>query len=126
MRWNRPRLRAQPYQTTCYSVCRKKSGKATKTWSEQAKSKIPNSALHVQALLAGSNSQDVSPLGDGVDIIPPPSGQKFISVDSNGLSAVRTPGQVLYLAYGNVANVTSGGFFPTGVNGKINMSSEPA
>jgi hypothetical protein len=64
---------------------------------------------------------------DGVDIIPPPSGQKFISVDATtGLSAVRTPGQVLYLAYGNQANVTSGGFFPTGVNGAINMSSAGA
>jgi hypothetical protein len=64
---------------------------------------------------------------DGVDIIPPPSGQKFISVDATtGLSAVRTPGQVLYLAYGNQANVTSGGFFPTGVNGTINMSSAGA
>jgi hypothetical protein len=64
---------------------------------------------------------------DGVDIIPPPSGQKFISVDAaTGLSAIRTPGQVLYLAYGNAANATSGGFFPMGVNGTINMSSAAA
>ena len=68
-----------------------------------------------------------SPTLDGVDIVPPPSGQKFISVDATtGLSAVRTPGQVLYLAYGNAANVTSGGFFPMGVNGTINMSSASA
>jgi hypothetical protein len=64
---------------------------------------------------------------DGVDILPPPSGQKFISVAATtGLSAVRTPGQVLYLAYGNAANVTSGGFFPAGVNGNINTSSVSA
>ena len=67
-----------------------------------------------------------APALDGVDILPPPSGTKFISVDDNALSAVRTPGQVLYLAYGNVANVTSGGFFPTGFNGNIRMSSEHA
>jgi hypothetical protein len=64
---------------------------------------------------------------DGVDIIPPPSGRKFISVDATtGLSVVRTPGQVLYLAYGNAANATSGGFFPNGVNGNINTSSSSA
>jgi len=64
---------------------------------------------------------------DGVDIIPPPSGQKFISVDATtGLSAIRTPGQVLYLAYGNAADATSGGFFPNGVNGNINTSSSSA
>jgi hypothetical protein len=64
---------------------------------------------------------------DGVDIIPPPSGQKFISVDATtGLAAVRTPGQVLYLAYGNAANTTAGGFFPAGVNGTINTSSTSA
>ncbi len=68
-----------------------------------------------------------SPTLDGVDIPPPPTGTDFISADNTtGLSAIRTPGQVLYLAYGNVANVTSGGFFPMGVNGNINMSSAGA
>lgn len=64
---------------------------------------------------------------DGADIIPPPSGSNFFSTNkANGLSAFRTPGQVLYLAYGFMAGVTSGGFFPNGVNGAINMSSGPA
>ena len=62
---------------------------------------------------------------DGVDIIPPPSGSKIVSLDSNGLSAIRTPGQVLYLAYGG-ANKMSGGFFPQGVNGVLNMSTAHA
>ncbi len=64
---------------------------------------------------------------DGVDIIPPPSGSSYISADSTtGLTAVRTPGQVLYLVYGNQAGVTSGGFFPMGVNGNIVTSTAHA
>ncbi len=64
---------------------------------------------------------------DGVDILPPPSGTSFISADkTTGLVAVRTPGQVLFLAYGNAANVTSGGFFPNGVNGNIRTSTASA
>lgn len=60
---------------------------------------------------------------DGVDVLPPPSGQNYFSVNSNGLVQTRTTGQVLYIVYGSQANVTSGGFFPNGVNGNINMSS---
>lgn len=63
---------------------------------------------------------------DGVDILPPPTGKNYFSVDSNALVKTRTPGQVLFLAYGSQANVTAGGFFPNGVNGIINMSSASA
>lgn len=60
---------------------------------------------------------------DGVDVLPPPSGQNYFSVDKNGLVQTRTPGQVLYIVYGFQANTTAGGFFPNGVNGTINTSS---
>jgi hypothetical protein len=63
---------------------------------------------------------------DSVDIIPPPSGKQFISVGSTGLTPIRTPGEVLYIAYGGKANVSSGGFFPSGTNGNLNMSSAAA
>lgn len=64
---------------------------------------------------------------DGADVVPPPTGSNFFSTNpSNGLCAIRTPGEVLYLAYGNMAGVTMGGFFPAGVNGPLKMSSEPA
>jgi len=63
---------------------------------------------------------------DGVDVPPPPSGKQYFSTDANALVRQRTTGQVLYLAYGMKANATSGGFFPNGVNGTINMSTVSA
>jgi hypothetical protein len=64
---------------------------------------------------------------DGVDIVPPPTGTEFISANAaTGLTPIRTPGQVLYLAYGLIANATAGGFFPKGVNGAIRTSSASA
>jgi hypothetical protein len=66
---------------------------------------------------------------DGADLVGPPAGGKIqvLSVNpSNGLPATRTPGEVLYLAFGGKANATSGGFFPSGVNGSITMSSGAA
>lgn len=57
---------------------------------------------------------------DGRDILPPPSGTKFISVNSQALTVVRTPSQVLAILYGSSASGTNhGGFFPEGVNGAI-------
>jgi hypothetical protein len=66
---------------------------------------------------------------DGADLIPPPSGQQqqIYSVNkANGLPATRTPGEVLYLAFGGKANVTKGGFFPSGINGAITTSTGSA
>src|SRR5947199_1188106 len=66
---------------------------------------------------------------DGVDLIPPPSGQakQVLSVKvSDGLIATRTAGQVLYLAFGGKAGAKQGGFFPNGLNGAISASTEAA
>jgi hypothetical protein len=66
---------------------------------------------------------------DGVDLIPPPSGgaRQFLSIKaSDGLVATRTVGEVLYLAFGGKAGARQGGFFPTGLNGTIDFSSEAA
>ncbi len=81
---------------------------------------------NIRLQVARLNIPTAPPL-DGVDILPPPSNpNQFFSVNSSGLVNTRTTGQVLYLAYGMMANATSGGFFPTGVNGSINMSSTSA
>jgi hypothetical protein len=66
---------------------------------------------------------------DGVDLIPPPSGEarQVLSINvSEGLIATRTAGQVLYLAFGGKAGVKQGGFFPNGLNGTITASTEAA
>jgi len=63
---------------------------------------------------------------DAVDVVPPPSGTKFSSLDANGLSATRTPGQVLYVVYGGAAGRTGGAFYPNGLNGTIRTSEAAA
>jgi hypothetical protein len=60
---------------------------------------------------------------DGADIIPPPSGSQLFSVNSMAITEVRTPAQVLFLAYGGVASASSGGFFPSGINGNPALGS---
>lgn len=72
-----------------------------------------------------------SPMLDGADLVPPPTGPQtqYLSINiSNGLPAIRSVPQVLYLAYGSVVGVTQGGFFPLGINGAFagTPSSAPA
>ena len=76
-------------------------------------------------LLVAQNRYNTTKL-DGVDMPPPPTGARFFPTDDNALAAVRTPAQVLYLAYGLKENATSGGFFPAGFNGKLKMSGKSA
>jgi ferritin-like protein len=81
--------------------------------------------LRLQVARLGLNSTPTKL--DSVDTLPPPTGSAYISADTGtGLTAVRSPGQVLFLAYGNMGNATAGGFYPNGVNGAINMSSATA
>jgi hypothetical protein len=73
-----------------------------------------------------SQNRYINTAVDRVDFPAPPSGAKFFPTDAAGLSAVRTPGQVLFLAYGARANAMGGGFFPMGMNGKLRVSSAAA
>jgi hypothetical protein len=85
--------------------------------------------LAVEAFHSGNIRAQIARLGiatgpalDGADHLPPPSGTLLFTTDSTGLTETRTPGQVLALAYGGLST-TSGGFFPSGLNGSINLSS---
>lgn len=46
----------------------------------------------------------------------------IVPTDSSGIAFSRTTGQVLNIAFLNQMKVSRGGFFPDGVNGKINLS----
>jgi hypothetical protein len=60
-------------------------------------------------LLVAQNSVPTTAL-DGVDHLPPPTGTLFFSTNSMALTEVRTPGQVLFLAYGDLRNPLTEGF----------------
>src|ERR1700691_6120488 len=72
---------------------------------------------YVQGISCGGASI-ASPMLDSMDI--PPTEQHFFPTDSNGLAIKRTTSQVLMIVYHTTSTgVTSGGFFPNGVNGNI-------
>lgn len=62
---------------------------------------------------AADLDQGISPIGSASNIVP---------LDSDGIAYSRTTGQVLNIAYLNKTAVSSGGFFPSGVNGTIRTS----
>lgn len=90
---------------------------------------LATEAEHVGFVRALINQYGVATTGtmlDGVDVLPPPTGSQYFSTNSNAITGIRTPGQVLYLAFGGAAGATSGGFFPSGVNGNLNSSAAAA
>ena len=98
--------------------------------------------IQTAARILGTESQHVSTIRtqiarlaiattplDGADLIPPPSGpqDQYLSVNpANGLPAIRSVGEVLYLAYGSQVGVKQGGFFPTGINGAFAATASTA
>ncbi|MDT0633907.1 ferritin-like domain-containing protein [Spectribacter hydrogenoxidans] len=52
------------------------------------------------------------------------SASNIVPLDANGLAFSRSPGQVLNIVYLNPEPVSSGGFFPDGINGDIATSAD--
>ena len=73
----------------------------------------------INAISAARNSHDASGTTDYEGIFDSATGSYILApVDANAIAFSRTPAQVLRIAYLN-SNGTPGGFFPSGVNGKI-------
>lgn len=71
-----------------------------------------------------SDARDSLDGSDDIDqgIVDANGNANIVPTDANGIAFSRSTGQVLNIAYLNPAAVGSGGFFPAGVNGEINMS----
>ena len=63
---------------------------------------------------AASDDQGISGTADTSNIVP---------LDSDGIAYSRSPGDVLNIVYLSKDSVSKGGFFPSGVNGALSLSS---
>lgn len=78
---------------------------------------------NIRLQVAQTGAGNLGPI-DSVDVlvgVPPQLGSRLISADAQGLTAVRTPSQVLSIVYGPnaPAGTSSGLLFPNGMNGVI-------
>ncbi len=73
-----------------------------------------------------SDARDSLDGGSDLDqgIVDGDGNANIVPTDVNGIAFSRTPGEVLNIVYLNPGSVTSGGFFPDGVNGEIDTSDD--
>jgi len=72
-----------------------------------------------------SNARDTLDAGTDVDqgITGTADTSNIVPLDGDGIAYSRSPGDVLNIVYLNPGAVDKGGFFPSGVNGTLNLSS---
>lgn len=114
---------------------------SNKTFLEAAAGILAVEAYHAglvrTLLLAGGAAETVGKISDARDSLDGPDdldqgivdengNANIVPTDPNSIAFSRSAGQVLNIAYLNPASVTSGGFFPAGVNGEINASAANA
>jgi hypothetical protein len=85
-------------------------------------------AIGVLAKADGSSASGVVNISTGLNAstgaVSATNGSTLAPVDSNSKAFGRTPNQILHIAYGKAgANVSSGGFFPSGLNGTVKTTS---
>ena len=76
---------------------------------------------YIRSLITGYHIDTAGTMLDSVDILPPPRGYQSFSTNTQAITAIRSPGEVLALAFGGVG-LSMGGFFPAGVNGNAALS----
>jgi hypothetical protein len=112
-----------------------------KTFLEAAAGILAVEAYHaglVRTVLLAKGFEDaagaISDARDSLDgpddldqgIVDADGNANIVPTDENAIAFSRSAGQVLNVVYLNPASVTSGGFFPNGVNGGINTSDDNA
>jgi hypothetical protein len=91
---------------------------SSKAYLQVAAQILATEALHsgdIRKQVQGFDIQ-TSPV-DSLDVLPPPSGKNFFTVNAQALAIIRTTSQVLSIVYGG--GTAKGGFFPDGMNGVI-------
>jgi len=93
---------------------------------------LVRTVLYSKGVDAQSAAGTISDARDSLDnsadvdqgIAPDSTGaSNIVPLDANGIAYSRTPGDVLNIVYLNPGAVSQGGFFPTGLNGSLVLSS---
>jgi Ferritin-like domain len=81
---------------------------------------LATEAYHAGNIRLNCIQETTAPFAVDTEDVLPSDPSHYFPVDSNSLALIRTPSQVLMIVYHTTSTgVTTGGFFPNGVNGNI-------